>query len=332
MGLDQEWHLERRKLHRITVDGIGGRKLHFHDIDNQVTTFEQPHAREHLEALLEILLHDPHQKAGRMKLPSMDVKRLVPWKAPMSHVRDGELLYSSSAFFLKGDNNAGFGSIIMALKETYFLPNLDNPTMEDAMVFKTDRLRPPEPGEVPVGRLCLNDGSLSGIFVLGNKSIYSTDFWQLWRREMDRSGKGHFHPSLKPGGENRRETFRAELPGSILTEITFQDEDGEPIRPPLKASCLDISIGGCCVVADEPIPNAPILFIRLPTVEEGLYKQMRIQCAHKTEVGQFGEKWRHGLRFLDLTEKDADEVEQLVMKLQRDEAFSRAVRRAGIEE
>ena len=332
IGLDQEWHLKREVLQSIAIEGIGGRKLAIRSIDQNDALFEQPKARAHFVQFLEVLLHDPRQSTGRSRLPTMDTPRLFPWKSVLKTLTDGQMLYSSPCFRMHGEFNAEYGSLILGVQSTLFLPNKAQPTEDDIVTLRTERLRPPEPGQLPIGVVELDDGSENVRLLLGNKSVFTTEFWTLWRNEMDRSGKGHFHPSLKPGGENRREAYRAELPHTISTDIFLLNEDGQEIQAPISAECLDISIGGCCVVAEEPIPAAPILLIRLPTIEEGRYKNLRFMCAHRIEVGQFGEKWRHGLRFLDLSEKDADEVEELVMKLQRDEAFSRAVRRAGIEE
>ena len=333
LGLDSEWTLEREQLLEIEVQGIGGRKIRITGKDGNESLFEQSNAREHLLALLEILLHDPKQASGRKRRPTMGVPRLEYWKNAHPYLSAEEMLFSAPAFFFKNPFHAQYGSVILGRHTSFFVPSLEEPDASQIIEFRSERLRPPEPGQLPSGHILLDDGSQSGHFLLGNKGVYAAEFWSLWRMEMDRSGKGHFHPDLKPGNENRREAYRAELPGSFTTVITLDESDEENTQPKrLQASCIDISIGGCCIITEESIPAASAYSIRLPTTETGRYIDLQFAIAHTAAAGQWSEKYRHGLRFVDLTDQEADEVEGMVMKLQRDEAFARAVRRAGIEE
>lgn len=332
VGLNQEWHAERHQVSHVDVSGIGGRRLSIRTITGPQASFDRPNGREHFIPFLEMLLHDPTQAGGRNKLPTFDIPALAKWKHEIPGLVAGNLLFSSPAFLFEDSFSVRFGTLLMGEAKTYFVPVMETPEPTQVITLRTERLRPPEPGQLAIGQMQLEDGSAQARLLLGNKSVFTSDFWAHWRNEMDRSGKGHFHPSLKPGGENRREAYRAGLPDTLPTRVDFLDEEGETLHKSIDVRFLDVSIGGCCILAEDPIFSAPTTLIHLPTIEEGRYKLMRFQCMHSAEVGQFGDKWRHGLRFLDLSEDDADEVERLVMKLQRDDAFSRAVRRAGIED
>jgi hypothetical protein len=155
-------------------------------------------------------------------------------------------------------------------------------------------------------------------------------FWSVWRSMMDRTGKGHFHPQLNPENDNRRESFRASLPGEVATRIHCSDDPESPASLIMEARMVDVSMGGCCLLTTEPLPEHFTLRLELP----GLVEANRLVLAQRMNsatVGQFEDRWRHGVRFLDLTTEDLGRVQNIVMDLQRDSLTVRADRRDEIQ-
>ena len=101
-----------------------------------------------------------------------------------------------------------------------------------------------------------------------------------------------------------------------MSKLTHIDESGN-------ARMVDVSMGGCCLLTTQPIPEEVTMRLELPGVVES-DRLVLVQRMNSATVGQFEDRWRHGIRFLDLTDEDLGRVQTIVMDLQRDTLTDRA--------
>jgi hypothetical protein len=265
-------------------------------------------------------LHDPRSALDLIERAEQTAGALDP----------EEVLFLAPAAWYEHRQRAWIGHVLMTSADVLFLPRIAPGHEERLLQLRVDRLRPSEPGEAPRGELALFDGRDSMQLVVGRGDALTSAFWSVWRAMMDRTGKGHFHPQLNPENDNRRESYRASLPGEVATRIHCSDDAESSPHSVMNARMVDVSMGGCCLLTTEPIPEGVTMRLELPgLVESG--RLVLAQRMNSATVGQFEDRWRHGVRFLDLTDEDLIRVQTIVMGLQRDSLTDRADRREAFQ-
>jgi c-di-GMP-binding flagellar brake protein YcgR len=127
------------------------------------------------------------------------------------------------------------------------------------------------------------------------------------------------HPPLKPARRERRAESRHEVDTSAVIDLI-------KIGSKLRGRILDISAGGCRIRTDERFPVGIYTRVETEFRVEGLPFRLGgvIQAIHDRE--------RHvvGIRFLDMSQRKREQVEQLIaeieeMRARRDLAQSKAL-------
>ena len=258
-------------------------------------------------------LHDPRAAHALIKRAEALTGALDP----------EDVLFLAPAAWYEHRKLAWLGHGLMTSADVLFLPRIAPGHEERMQHLRVDRLRPSEPDEVPRGEIALFDGRDTMNLVVGRGDAMTSAFWSVWRSMMDRTGKGHFHPQLNPENDNRRESFRASLPAEVATRIHFSETPDGDTQEVVDARMVDVSMGGCCLLTTRPIPEQMTMRLELPgLVESG--RLVLVQRMNSATVGQFADRWRHGIRFLDLTDDDMGRVQTIVMDLQRNSLSDRA--------
>ena len=324
LGLDREIELQTSDIVSVEVKGVLEKKL-FIQTEEEGFSFKLPDVQSRFTALREVMTETGGEFLTPESVEEDARTRIAPflpeWESLIGSQDIDDVLFFTPAWQLFEGDLGFLGHLVMTRGSVFFIPQGKKSREEDVVKLRSDRLLPPSGKTANSGIISLSDGGDEVLFGFGRGNTSVASFWTAWRREMDRTGKGLLHPLLRPEADNRREAFRASLMQRPDAYI-FIETPGETTREMHKAVFADLSVGGCSLVTTNAVDENQRIKVELPAVGRGRVVQAEI--VHTDDVGEETNQWRHGVRFLGLTEEEILRVRESVMALQRSSLSNRA--------
>jgi c-di-GMP-binding flagellar brake protein YcgR len=123
---------------------------------------------------------------------------------------------------------------------------------------------------------------------------------------------------------NRRDGFRVDttLPVRIQALATGAKGNWIPAGPSLRCFLENLSIGGCSLVTEDPLPTLGRIAIDLPLGSHPL--RLHGESVHVDEPKSAGEPWRYGVSFQDVSVPMEDRIHKELLRRQRASLIERS--------
>lgn|GEM_PF-3061087 len=116
---------------------------------------------------------------------------------------------------------------------------------------------------------------------------------------------------------NRRDGFRVDttLPVRIQALATGAEGNWIPAGPAVRCFLQNLSIGGCSLVTDEPLPTMGRIAIDIPLGSHPL--RLHGESVHVDEPTKHEDPWRYGVSFKDVSVPMEDRIHKELLRRQR---------------
>jgi hypothetical protein len=332
VGTSKRLDIPLGEITRIEVHGVLDRRLVI-NVGEDHHVFSLQHPMERLAEVSDLLLHlelpeEPLVPAPGLEERTMVVNRLLDrWKEEVPGLNLSEMLLLGPVLHLPRKPGARRGWIVLNAEVMSFLPVGGPSGGETPFSVPISHLSPDDVQRPPQGEIHVSTGNVVLRFRARGGQPFADNFWRIWKDELQHTeerqvGLDGLTGIVGPDGfVNRRETYRARIPGGIEVKVFLPTDEEPGFLTNVSGRMRNISLGGCAISIDEaPDFNPPVTI----EIEYGgaVARVMGVEAYVIQRPGST--RGIYGFSFQEMDYVDAQIVRGIVMQLQREDLARRA--------
>lgn len=331
IGIQKHLEIPLASVTRIDVHGLLERRLLVHvGADHYAFSLEDPMERlAELTELLRLLeCHDePLVRAPGLEERTIVVNRLLDrWKSHVSGLARADLLLLGPVVHLPRKPGARRGWLVLTADNAVFLPVGGPNGGEVPLSLPLSRLSADSGRSAPVGELHLSAGGTVLHFLPQGGQVFIDNFWHIWKQEFEHTEERQVTAEVDlddvGGFVNRRETYRARIPGGTLVQLLIASDEAPGFTKTVTGRMRNVSLGGCAI----SIEDVDLEEVGPFTVEmDYAGVKMRVAGVVVYTIQRTGAiRVIYGVAFQEMDFNDAQQIREMVMQLQREDLARRA--------
>jgi hypothetical protein len=317
---------------RMEVHGVLDRRLVV-NVGEAHHVFSLQHPMERLAEVSDLLLdlerpEEPLVPATGLEERTMVVNRLLDrWKEEVPGLNLSDMLLLGPVLHLPRKPGVRRGWLVLNAEVMAFLPVGGPAGGETPFSLPISHLAPDDVQRPPEGEIHVSTGNVVLRFRARGGQLFADNFWRIWKDELQHTeerqeGLDGLAGTVGPDGfVNRRETYRARIPGGIEVNVLLPTEEEPGFMRTIDGRMRNISLGGCAISIDE----APDFSV--PVTVEIKYggAVARVVGVEAYVIQRPGSRRGiYGFSFQEMDYVDAQIVREIVMQLQREDLARRA--------
>ncbi len=332
VGASKRLDIPLGEITRIEVHGVLDRRLVI-NVREDHHVFSLQHPMERLAEISELLLHlelpeEPLVPAPGLEERTMVVNRLLDrWKEQVPGLNLSDMLLLGPVLHLPRKPGVRRGWMVLNSEFMAFLPVGGPAGGETPFSLPISHLSPEDVKRPPEGELHVSTGNVVLRFRPRGGQPFADNFWRIWKDELQHTeetqeGLDGLAGTVGPDGfVNRRETYRARIPGGIEVNVLLPTDEEPGFLSHVSGRMRNISLGGCAVsIDDAPDFSVPVTV----EIEYGgaVARVMGVEAYVIQRPGS--NRGIYGFSFQEMDYVDAQIVREIVMQLQREDLARRA--------
>ena len=332
VGTSKRLDIPLGDITRIEVHGVLDRHLVI-NVGEDHHVFSLQHPMERLAEVSDLLLHlelpeEPLVPAPGLEERTMVVNRLLDrWKEKVPGLNVSDMLLLGPVLHLPRKPGVRRGWMVLNAEVMAFLPVGGPSGGETPFSLPISHLSPDDVERPPEGEIHVSTGNVVLRFRTRGGQPFADNFWRIWKDEFQhteerQTGLDGLAGTVGPDGfVNRRETYRARIPGGIEVNVLLPTDEEPGFLSTVPGRMRNISLGGCAISIDE----APEFAVPV-NIEIGyggaVARVMGVEAYVIQRPGS--ERGIYGFSFQEMDYVDAQIVREIVMQLQREDLARRA--------
>ena len=333
-GVQKHLEIPLAQVTRVDVQGLLERRLVVH-VGDEHHVFSVTEPLERLAEITELLRHLESHDEPLVRSPGLEERTIVVnrlldrWKSSVSGLARADLLLLGPVVHLPRKPGARRGWLVLTSENAVFLPVGGPSGGEIPLSLPLGRLSSETGKMAPDGELHLSTGGAVLRFLPQGGQVFIDNFWRIWKTEFDyteeRQSTAEIELDDVGGFVNRRETYRARIPGGTAVQLHIPSEEAPGFTRTLNGRMRNVSLGGCAIALEDCDLEGVGPFI----VEvDYAGAKMRISGVVVYTIERSGAaRIIYGVAFQEMDFNDAQIIREIVMQLQREDLARRAENR-----